>query len=358
MSTQKQPTKVIYRYPHVKGMFLHDPDWRPGGAPVAVYTLSTQLATYPQFDVYAWVEGDVPPGPVEGVTLVSDDSCEGPVFDAVGAGIYVFTVIDQDYFPQAVERIHALGGKVVYRVASDRDVMPQLRGSEGGDDFSQALRQCDAIFAQTEFQAQHIEKNFGIQAHIIAPSFRAIESHAQQREGVLWVGQSLAIKRPWVVLELARALPDERFTMIMPSVDAKLYEVIVAQAATLSNVEIVPFVSFDAIQPYFDRAKVVLNTSLYEGYPNTLHQANISGTPYLSLKWSPDSFFTRNDAGGVYCDNSVDVLLDRLKRLLSDATQADSLGKQGNTYFKQNHDVATVITDHIAVYEGLCNEAD
>lgn len=339
-------------------MFLHDPNWRPGGAPVAVYTLSTQLATYHQFDVYAWVEGDVPTGSVEGVTLVSDGSCNGPVFDVLGAGIYVFTVIDQDYFPQAVERIHALGGKAVYRVASDRDVMPQLRGSEGGDDFSQALRQCDAIFAQTEFQALQVEKNFGVQAHIIAPSFRAIESHTQQREGVLWVGQSLAIKRPWLVLELARALPQERFTMIMPSVDAKLHEVITAQAAILPNVEVIPFVPFNAIQPYFDRAKVVLNTSLYEGYPNTLHQANISGTPYLSLKWNPDNFFTRNDAGGMFCENSVDVLLGTLKMLLSDVAQADTLGKQGNAYFTQHHDVATVITEHIAVFEGLYREED
>jgi glycosyltransferase involved in cell wall biosynthesis len=107
---------------------------------------------------------------------------------------------------------------------------------------------------------------------------------------VLWVGTLHANKRPELLLELARRLPQHRFAMIggpSPSLNPSaggqpLFDAMREQAAKLPNLEFVGFLPLAQVEQWFDRACVLVNTSLYEGMPNVFLQAWARGVPTVA----------------------------------------------------------------------------
>ncbi len=65
----------------------------------------------------------------------------------------------------------------------------------------------------------------------------------------------------------------------------------------------------------FDRAKIFLNTSSIEGFPNTFLQAWIRGVPVVSF-FDPDSLVQRLPLGHIA--NSVDDMREAIRGLLED----------------------------------------
>ena len=115
---------------------------------------------------------------------------------------------------------------------------------------------------------------------------------------VLWVSNLRALKRPELVLELARQLPHVRFTLAggpMPG-GQTYYDDVAAAAARLPNLTMLGPVRYRDSGELFDRAKIFLNTSSIEGFPNTFLQAWIRGVPVVTLfgpthvAWSETSY--------------------------------------------------------------------
>lgn len=351
---------VIFRYPNAKGLFIKVPGFKPGGAPIQMYTLATELAKDQNFNVNFWVGGDVPERRIQGVKLISQ---QGPVEKGLplvsrsinkkraesiasqyADGCFIFSVAEEEFFPRQQEIIHAHGGKTLYQVASDIDVSPFLRSSNGSDAFSQALLKADGIIAQTPKQKEELKKNFGRDSCIVKPSFRLSEDSDWSEEIILWVGQGWSIKRPWIVLELARRFPKEKFVMIMPAADMSLIGAIKDEAEKVENIEIVDYVEFTKIQRYFNRAKLVLNTSVHEGFPNTLHQAAMGKAPYVSLSWDANNYLEKNCIGAC-AHNDVNRMVSVMSEYLMDPTFMHLTGERAYKNFKENHDVAVVIED-------------
>lgn len=352
--------KVVFRYANAKGLFVNVPGSVPGGAPIQMYTLATELAKDFDFNVNFWVDGEVPEGRIQGVKLISQ---QGPVEKGLplvsrsinkkrqesiasefAGACFVFSVAEQDFFPRQQEIIHAHGGKTVYRVASDIDVSPQLRSSDGSDAFSLALSKADAIITQTPKQQEELKRNFNRDSYSLKPSFLLSEDSDWSEEIILWVGQGWSIKRPWIVLELARRFPKEKFVMIMPAADMSLIGAIKDEAEKVENIEIVDYVEFTNIQRYFNRAKLVLNTSVHEGFPNTIHQAAMGKAPYISLSWDANNYLEKNCIGAC-AHNDVNRMVSVMSEYLMDPTFMHLTGERAYSNFKENHDVAVVIED-------------
>lgn len=355
-----QKISVLFCYPRAKNLFVKVPGSKTGGAPIQMYTLASELAKDPNFDVCFWVEGDVPDHRIDGVKLVSQ---QGPIqhgLPIVSRAInkkrreklavnfpgacFIFSVANQDFFPQQQEIIHAHGGKTIYRIASEIDVCPELRNSNGSDAFSQALKKADGIIAQTEFQQRLLKENFDRDSVLLKPSFRLSEFEQWSDEHILWVGQGWDIKRPWIVLEFARRFPKEKFVMIMPTADDTLIAAIKDEAEKVANLEIIDYVEFAEIQRYFNSAKLVLNTSVHEGFPNTVHQAAMGKAPYVSLSWDADGYLERNCVGAC-AKNDVNKMAGIINDYLVEPSFMHLTGERAYQNFQANHNVTIVIED-------------
>src|SRR5260221_1608868 len=102
---------------------------------------------------------------------------------------------------------------------------------------------------------------------------------------VLWVSNIRREKRPDRILELAQRLPEARIHMVGGSLpdEESLFRDVKQAAAARSNVSFHGRLSYWGANRLYGRAKLLVNTSDVEGFPNSYLQAWIRGVPVVTL---------------------------------------------------------------------------
>jgi glycosyltransferase involved in cell wall biosynthesis len=180
------------------------------------------------------------------------------------------------------------GKRSVYASASDMDFRPghePIRFARDRWLFHRGLRRVDRLVAQNRAQQQDCEQIYGRPATII-PSCYELPPTAKPGKGdtVLWVANMRKDKRPHIFLDIAQRLPHRKFVMVGAGgggdpAEMVRFEQARARAATLPNVTMTGFLPMEQAEALFDAARVVVNTSRYEGMPNTFLQAWARGVP-------------------------------------------------------------------------------
>lgn len=160
------------------------------------------------------------------------------------------------------------------------------------------LRCAHAVVVQTGEQAAWLGRSRRV-VHI--PSLCEPASvAAQPRDSFLWVGRPASYKAPRAFVELARDVPEARFVMVgIDPLDPGAFDDVVADAQSLSNLELVPALPRPELAPFYDRAIAVVNTSDFEGFPNTFLEGWSHGALALSLRIDPDRVIAREGLGAV-----------------------------------------------------------
>jgi len=347
LNQEKKITVYFVYASHIKDYFYSKDEWKPGGAILAMVSLAEEIAKDPQFNVRFIMPPNTPYKMVDGIELVSADRFlpELPL-RVPGAPRWnrgaikrllrkerpfiIFTgVAIPEVIANYLEPAQQLGGKYVYWIASDADVDPESLPSRIIPAFYNRLPLVDAVVAETAHQKEKLFENFGMASTLIPSSFSLPSQSAHtKKDSILWVGQSVALKRPWIFLNLARDFPDESFVMIMPRLDGELYDALYQDAASISNLELIPQVDSDRIQVYYDRAKIYVNTSVVEGFPNTFHQAAHARTPILSYKFNSDAILDTVGMGRC-ADNDYQKLTTLMAEMLNDESMREEMGERG-----------------------------
>ena len=80
---------------------------------------------------------------------------------------------------------------------------------------------------------------------------------------------------------------------------------------------------------WFDRARIFLNTSSIEGFPNTFLQAWIRGVPVVSF-FDPDGLIRRLQLGRVA--TSIDDMREAIRSLLETDTHRETIGRRARDF--------------------------
>ena len=242
------------------------------------------------------------------------------------------------------------GKRLVYAGASDKDFVPgqggQVRYARDRWLYEQGLRAADAIVAQNAAQVATCREHYGREAVLIPSTYElpAARDAAAVRDRVLWVGMMQPGKRPELFLELARAAPHRRFVMIggpRAGADA-LFERVRAEAAQLPNVEFKGFLPPAQAEPWFDRARVVLNTSVWEGMPNTFLQAWARGVPTLA---TVDVGAPVHQVFGDAAEGAAAI-----ERLFTDDAHHAAAARRCREYFERVHSSKAVLRKYAEVF--------
>lgn len=164
--------------------------------------------------------------------------------------------------------------------------------------FEYALKKCDVRFAMTEDQRRLFAEgkmSCGFYRNLILP--RARPATGNKPIDLLWVSRCQPIKRPHLFLDLAEKLPRAKCRMVCPREDAALWETVSARAERIPNVEFIERVPYHEVQDVYDAAKIFVNTSEWEGWPNSFIQSGLGGTALLSLDVNPDGLFEKFGPG-------------------------------------------------------------
>lgn len=247
------------------------------------------------------------------------------------------------------------GKKSIYAGASDSDFDPSKQLIKFRRDrwlYHKGLAQVDAIVVQNETQKQLCRQHYGRSSTLI-PSLYELPEQAGGTRGdcILWVAVMRRGKRPELFFELARKLPQRRFVMIGgpdgDSAEAQTFFAATArQAAELTNLEFHGFLPLPQVEQHFERARVVVNTSLIEGMPNTFLQAWARGVPTLAF-YDTGAKIDGKPVHPVVADVAEGAAT--LECLCTNADEYNRYARRCREYFNRQHSGAGIL----AQYRGL-----
>jgi len=250
----------------------------------------------------------------------------------------------------------ALGYRAGFICGLDSELTGDFRRENPvrGGLFEWGVAQCDLRYAMTEHQRNLFARRgwkCAMYRNLILP--RAFENAGIKEVDFLWVSRCQPVKRPHLFLDLVEAVPEHSFEMVCPREDAALWESVAGRAAALPNVRFIEKVPYHEIQRRYDAARVFVNTSEWEGWPNSFIQAGLGRSALLSLAVNPDGIFERFGLG-CYAAGDFERLETDARGMISDAAALERMQSGCARFVAEMHDNAKETEVFIT---GLQNES-
>ncbi|MBF0312041.1 MAG: glycosyltransferase [Oligoflexia bacterium] len=182
------------------------------------------------------------------------------------------------------------------------------------------------FICQNEFQKNQVKRVIGSEkCHVIHNLFRVNPSNVpfetqNTEKFVLWIGRNEDSKNFQAWFRICSNLPPEiKKTMICTfnAGNFVTYENMKEQVKNISNFILIKKDKYEDTQPYFKKALVLVNTSFYEGLPNTFIQASFEGIPIGTLFYDTDGMVSLSGCG--FCSQGVEKkLAEFISRLACD----------------------------------------
>lgn len=244
--------------------------------------------------------------------------------------------------------------KFVFRTAHDTDCIPGEHLINLWRDkqiYTYGLKRADLIAVQGINQAKLLQKNFGLKGFVVnmAVELPLDQGRTPRTIDGLWVNNLRPFKRPDRFVELAKSLPDYRFVMIGgPCAGLEsYYEKIENQAKAIKNIEFLGPVSYQQVNSYFSDAKVFINTSENEGFPNSFLQAWIRNLPVISF-FDPDGLIARNRLGS--SPNEMTDMIDEVNKILSNTPMRLEMCRNAREFALKHYAPSAVANSYIKLF--------
>ncbi len=127
------------------------------------------------------------------------------------------------------------------------------------------------------------------------------------------------------------------------------------QSRELGIEENVKFFGFvNNIGDYLAATDIFVFPSFQEGFPNSVLEAMACGIPVISTKIGGVVDVIRDGENGLLVEpGNVNQLADALKKLISDAEYASTLGKNALKTVRENYDINVIANKYVKLYGRL-----
>lgn len=243
--------------------------------------------------------------------------------------------------------------RFVFRAASDADCDPARLLVPYARDrwlYGYGLRRADAILVQSAAQASALQRNYGLAGRVAGMLVDVAPPAAQRDIDVLWVSNIRGLKRPDRALRLAARLPDVAIHMVGGPLrgEESLYGEVERAARARRNLTFHGRLPYAQAAARYARAKLLVNTSDVEGFPNSYLQAWACGTPVVTLI-DPDGVIEREGLGTAV--RSPEALATAAHRLLNDPTEWRAASERCRAYMAREHAEERVLEAYLAAFE-------
>ncbi len=250
------------------------------------------------------------------------------------------------------------GKRFVFRAASDADCKPDALISMGRWHrrdkwlYEQGLRRASSVLVQSARQQELMRRNFHLDSSIagmVVQPARSERGFAERDIDALWVSNMRRVKRPDVLLSVAEQLPQVSFHMVGGTVPGaeRVFDQVKAQAASRSNVTFHGAVPYRDVSALYSRARVFVNTSDVEGFPNTYLQAWASGTPVVAF-FDPDGVIAREGLGATV--RNAQEMSDAVRRLTSDESAWKAARERCLAFIERHYSEDAVLQPYLQTF--------
>lgn len=300
-----------------------------------------------------------------GKHLILNDSVA--IYDEVNADIYM-VLGNHERAATVGFFCRKRGKKYMFLAGSDMDFNPSyLIEPEKSDIYATpahlmvyAIQSASLIVVQNEHQADLLKQYYNRSSVLIRNPID-LELKFPKNENadtILWVGSAdERVKRPSLFGELIRRLPEYTFKMLLVPTMGESYQQFLTKAGDLSNLTILGRTPFQEVERYFSDAKLFVNTSSFEGFPNTFLQAGKYGVPIVSAKVDPGGMLSRHGCG-VTCNDDVDSMINNIHEFMTKTDRYQEASHNCQTYVRAYHDKNLVIRDYEQAIDKIMSNMD
>lgn len=243
--------------------------------------------------------------------------------------------------------------RFVFRCASDSDCDGSqllVRFARDRWLYALGLRRAHAILAQSARQVRLLARNYGLPARAAAMLVEEPEPTSARDIDVLWVANIRQVKRPDRILGIADHLPQYRFHLVggaLPG-EESLFRAVRAAAATRPNVVFHGRLPYRDANGLYRRARLLLNTSDIEGFPNVYLQAWAHGVPVVTM-FDPDHVIQREGLGVVVTDPAAFATV--VRRALGSEEARCATGRRCREFMRREYAEEKVLRVYCETFE-------
>jgi len=235
------------------------------------------------------------------------------------------------------------GIKFIFMFAHDVEAKGLSQTTQNKVKLFKLLLDCShCLISQNNYQERVLRTRYGARSIVVHNGF-VIPERRQGGESILWVARCETWKNPELFIEIANRHPAESFVMVCPRAgDDELFAKVRSRADAVENLQFHDFIPRDQIDSFFQSAKLFLNTSKFEGFPQTFIQAAMNSTPIITLNVNPGGFLDDHGCGS--CSGGDFDLLDAtLSSLLGDSDTLSRMSENAYCYALENHDIRDTV---------------
>ncbi len=255
------------------------------------------------------------------------------------------------------------GCKLIWHIASQQDVVPvwfSAIRTAAGDYIDKkcaeyGIRHADCIIGQANYQDNLLYKHYGRHCHAIIGNVHPLPQEPLDKGNcvsVVWVANIKPNKQPEYFVDLARRLSGierVRFVMVGRPADGPYQRQLASRMQGLKKLEYVGEQPIDEVNRIIAKSHILVNTSKYEGFPNTFVQAWLRRVPVVSMNIDPDGVLGIHKLG--FHSGTFDDLVRDTKRLVEDADLRRRMGMAAEVYAIANHSIDANIRKVLAFFQ-------
>ena len=247
------------------------------------------------------------------------------------------------------------GKRFVFRSASDTDCDKSRLLVKFARDrwlYAYGLRRADAILVQSAFQGQTLRRSYGLASRVAGMLVDHPLSAPPRDVDVLWVSNVRRIKRPDRFLGLAAKLPQLNFHMVGGALPGEetLYREVRDAATAGTNLTFHGGLSYWDTNDMYGRAKLLVNTSDVEGFPNSYLQAWIRGVPVVTLI-DPDRVIEREGLG--VTASSPAQIADIVRNLLENPVAWQAVSERCKRFMAREFGEDRILAPYLETFENI-----
>ena len=210
--------------------------------------------------------------------------------------------------------------------------------------FHLGLKLANTIVVQTHEQVDLCRRRFGRDPVLIKSIAEPASTTELDRQAFLWVGRAAPYKRPDAFVDLAAAVPEASFRMILvtPERGHALTRSVVERCRKVPNIELLDPRPREELMRLIDSSVAMVNTADFEGMPNIYLESWARGVPALSLLHDPDGVIERESLG-FFARGSPERLAAHARTLWQTRANQSELQARCRAYVAREHGPEQVV---------------
>lgn len=198
----------------------------------------------------------------------------------------------------------------------------------------------NTILVQSNDQKQMLKENFGRECYIV-PNFHPqpvnpiIKKEAPIK--VVWIANIKKQKQPEIFIALAKKFqnwPKVKFTMIGRPAEGQWQKNLEKRIKELNNLNYLGEQSIEEVNKILCKSHIFVNTSKYEGFPNSFIQAWMRKVPVVTLVVDPDGIIKKENIG-IHSGN-FEQMVKNIKRIIEDDDMRNEMAERAKIFAERH----------------------